>query len=131
MLKKEERTNPHPSHKLFGHLRGERGKKYFKHLQSSKEKYKECHEAILDPMKGVIVEDNRKGKKSTHLCLFINSCGENIALPLIINGLGKIFIMTIMNIADSKNNPRWFYDEYDKFAEERGMEKMERIWRPS
>lgn len=80
-------------------------------------------------MKGVIVPDNRE-KSSTHVCLFINGAGENIALPLGIDKEGKISIITIKNITENEQNPRWFYEEYAKIAKIRNLPVMDRRWRP-
>jgi len=130
MLSKEERKRPYPSYELFGHLRGDRGKRYFYHLSTAKDRYYECYNAILDIKKGVIVSDDRKDKESTHLCLFINGCGENIVLPLIIEETGRINIMTIKNIAESIQDPKWFYNKYNEIAKTRDMPLMQKIWRP-
>ena len=129
MLPKEARVRPYPSQEFIGHLAGSRGKLYFPHCNNLKERYKECEQAILDPMKGVIVTDNRD-KSSTHVCLFVNGAGENIALPLGIDEEGKISIITIKNIIENEQNPAWFYEEYSKIAKIRNMPAMNRIWRP-
>ena len=130
MLPKEARTRPYPSQELIGHLAGSRGKAYFPHCTSVKERYKECEQAILDPMKGIIVPDKREKKASTHVCLFINGAGENIALPLSIDNEGKISVLTIKNISENEQNPSWFYEEYSKIAKMRNISAMDRIWRP-
>ena len=97
MLPKEARLRPYPSQKFIGHLAGSRGKAYFPHCTNWKERYKECEQAILDPLKGVIVADNRE-KSSTHVCLFVNGAGENIALPLGIGDDGKSTPITLLSI---------------------------------
>lgn len=130
MLPKEARLKPYPSRELFHHLNDIRGRKYFPHCSTAKERYKECEQAIVDPMKGAIVPDKRLDKNSTHVCLFVNGNGQNIALPLAVQEDGKIGILTIKNIAESKQKPDWFYNEYSKVAKMRGMPEMDRIWRP-
>ena len=130
MLPKEKRVVPYPSQEFIGHLQGERGKKYFPHCSCAKERYSECIEAILDPLKGVIVSDGREIKTSTHQCLFINKNNENIALPLGITDDGKIAIITIKSITENEKNPKWFYDNYNEIAKTRNMTQMERVWRP-
>ena len=75
MLSKEARSKPYPSQELLHHLQDIRWKKYFPHCSNPKEKYKECEQAVIDPMKGVIVPDKRLDKNSTHVCLFINGNG--------------------------------------------------------
>lgn len=74
--------------------------------------------------------DKRLHKNSTHVCLFINGSKQNIALPLAVQEDGKIGMITIKNIAESKQKPDWFYDEYSKIAKTRKMPEMNRVWRP-
>jgi len=130
MLPKEKRVSPITSVDFAQHLKGQRGKAYFPYSSTTKEKWWECLEAILNPEKGVIVPDMRTDKSSTHVCMFINSSGENIALPLVIDEAGKITLITIKNIAESEQNPAWFYDRYEEVAKQRNMPLMNRRWRP-
>lgn len=129
MIKKEDGCLPYPSQEFIGHLCGIRGKKYFPHCKNLKERYEECVCSLLNPNKSVIVPDGREGS-STHVCMFINNCGENIALPLGIDESGRISIITLKNIAESKQKPDWFYEKYNKIASIRGMPLMKNIWRP-
>ncbi|MFH2020530.1 MAG: hypothetical protein ABIJ34_03895 [archaeon] len=133
MIPVEQRQRPFHSDELAYHLQGERGKKYFPHCETSKERYKECVKAIIDPLVGVIVPDEREvldeEQHSTHQCLFINSSGENIALPIALMADGKIAIITITNIAEHNSDPKWFYDNYNRIAVQRGMKLMERMRR--
>ena len=129
MIKKENRFKPYPSHEFIQHLQGTRGKKYFPHHNFAKDRYNECIESLLNPNKSIIVPDNRE-RNSNYVCMFINKSGENIALPLGINESGQISIITIKNIAESNQNPKWFYEEYNKVASIRDMPLMKKIWRP-
>lgn len=131
MLKDEARTPPYPSEEFIGHLRGKRGKIYFPHSEDFRERYKECFDAVTKKNIGVIVPDERETHpNSTHICLFINKSKENIALPLGIDEQGHISIITIKNIAENEQNPKWFYDSYNNVAKSRNMPTMERNWRP-
>ena len=89
----------------------------------------ECHNAILDPSKGAIIEDQRSHTSSTHSCLFVNSIGENIALVLGIDGGGLITLVTVKNIAECEQGSSWFYDQYERIAATREMQSMNRTWR--
>lgn len=85
--------------------------------------WREISAAIKDPQKGIILEDNRDGKNSTHVCVFVTEAGKIAALPIAVNQ-DTIHVFTIKDVKNDENNPNWFIQNYNLVAEKRNMGKL-------
>ncbi len=87
------------------------------------EMWTEIENAIKNPKKGVIIEDERDGKHSTHICVFVSDAGKIVATPIAVNE-STIHVFTVKDVAADESNPNWFIRGYNAVAEKRGLEKL-------
>jgi hypothetical protein len=89
--------------------------------------YKECSEAIKNPLKGVFLEDNRKEEniQSNYICIFLGESGRIIALPCFINE--EIVLFTIKDVEKEFGNPNWYIRGYNEIAIKRGLNPLYQV----
>ena len=131
MLKKEQRNkninfDEHTIVRMY-----ERGikEKLFPHCEEAKDVWMECLDFLKDENKSVIIEDTRKEKECTHVCMFTNNHGNFVAMPIIFVD-DSIHIFSIFDPKKNTADPNWFINRYNQSAPAKGLPKQNLVLTP-
>lgn len=92
------------------------------------DRIEECYDAIKNPMKGVIVKDNRTDVQSQYVCIFVGTAGHIIGIPFTFSD-DFLVPLTIKDLRKDFNNPNWFVDRYNEIAKTRGLQSLNYVVR--
>ena len=131
MISKEERESKkqrisNPAHIL--QVFKERGKILFNDC-SVKNMLAESWTHTLDYERSVIVLDERKDKKSSHVIIFLTDAGKLAAIPCIIDEF-HITFLSLKDVMKDESNPNWFIKKYNNFGVQKGLTKLGIVFRP-
>jgi len=92
--------------------------------------FNECTQAIRDPMKGIIIPDERPDAQSNYVCVYVGSTGHVIGIPMILDDHADVWVVpTVKDLRKDFNNPNWFISNYNEVAKERGMQLLSLVVR--
>ena len=123
MLSKEDREQKEISYSPFTIQSIKERTSLFPHCNCGGDIFKECIEAYKEPNKSVIINDERDGVSSTHICIFVNDAGHLINLPLKIQE-SFVHFLRIQNTKRDFLHPNYFINKYNEIGKERGMDKL-------